>query len=182
MIPILEPGNIPMIVFLTITLGIPIALITLVLSYVFEHIPDEQTRLLLPAAGAVLMLAVSVLFLTRYPPEEPYGQFAFLMMVTSFLLNALVILAPFSFFRRFLGTTSPYLILCFTVFGTLFLLTCFGFVGGEIKMPLDAAGYEREQVMRMISVVVAEVVTALLIYAGIAALGTVVNRGSERGE
>jgi hypothetical protein len=128
------------------------------------------------------MLAVILLVFTGYPPAEPYGQIAFLMMVTSFVLNALVILAPFPFFRRFLGTNSPYLILCFTVFATVFLLTSFGFIGGEIKMPVDAAEYERNLGMRTMSVVVAEVVTAALIYTCLAARGIVANKGIGSGD
>ena len=104
------------------------------------------------------------------------------MMMTSFELYALVILAPFPFFRRFLTTASPYFIRCFTAFATVLLLTSLGFLRGEIKMPADTAGSERERIIRFVTSAVAGLVMAARVYAGVAALETVVNKEANRRE
>jgi hypothetical protein len=143
MIPILEAAQIPGIFayafFLMVILGIPTAIMSLVIFFVLEQVPFPKVRLLLPAAGAVLMIAVSLIFFTRYQSEAEYQKTWALMMMNSFFLNALVILAPFLFIRRYISRYSPYLVPGLSVPATFYLLACFGFIGGEIKMPLDPA-------------------------------------------
>jgi hypothetical protein len=174
MIPVLEPAQFPGILvsamYFVITLGIPTALLSFLIFFVLEHIPSHLARRILPAAGAVLLLAVTLLLFSGQQTEEEYQQTRALMMMTGFLMNALVVVAPYPFIRHALRSYSPYLTLGFSVLATFFLLTCFGFLGGETKMALDAAEYQREYMMRTTGYFVAELVTATLIYAGIAAL------------
>jgi VIT1/CCC1 family predicted Fe2+/Mn2+ transporter len=65
-----------------------------------------------------------------------------MMMTAGFLSNALVILAPFPFIRRYTARTSHYLVIAVTMLATFFLLTCLGLFGGESPMPLDIAEYQ----------------------------------------
>jgi hypothetical protein len=186
MIPILEPAQFPGILgyamCFVITLGIPTALLSFLIFFVLEHTPSHLARRILPAAGAVLLLALSLLLFSGQQTEEEYRQTWALTMTTGFLMNALVILAPYPFIRHALRSYSPYLTLGFAVLVTFFFLTCFGFLGGETKMALDAAEYQREYMMRTAGYFVAELVTATLIYAGIAALTTGLSRVTTRKE
>ena len=185
MIPLLEPAQIPDIFFyafiLMIMFGVPTALFTLICFFIIERVPSPWGRLLLPAAGAVLILAVNLLYFSGPQSPEEYQRTWATMMTAGFLSNALIILAPFPYFRRYTAKTSPYLVIAVTVLATFFLLTCFGLFGGESKMPLDAAEYQWESIMRTVSVAVTEVVIASLSYGCFALLGKKVYRDLERG-
>jgi hypothetical protein len=186
MIPLLEPAQIPDIFFyafiLMVMFGVPTALLTLVCFFLIERVPSRRARLLLPAAGAVLMLAVSLLYFSEPLSPEEYQRTWAMMMLTGFLSNALVILAPFPFIRRYTARTSPYLIIAVTVLATFFLLTCLGLFGGESKMPLDAAEHQGESIVRTVTITVAELGIASFLYGCVAVLGKKVYRNPERGE
>ncbi|MHB8053511.1 MAG: hypothetical protein ACYDEZ_09550 [Methanoregula sp.] len=54
---------------LMVMFGVPTALLTLVCFFLTERVPSRRARLLLPAAGAVLMPAVSLLYFSG--PQSP---------------------------------------------------------------------------------------------------------------
>lgn len=170
MIPILNPVQYPAILangLLIITmLGIPIIVLALLLFFLLEQIPIRWTRLILPAAGAVLMLSVSILCFNGIPqsPEE-YQRTWLPMMLTSVLLNALVILAPYPFIRPYIRRYSPYLVIPITLVVTFFLLVAFGLMGGDAQIPPDT---EFEMMKGKVIFVIAEFVLATLVYGGIA--------------
>ena len=116
---------------LMVMFGVPTALLTLVCFFLTERVPSRRARLLLPAAGAVLMPAVSLLYFSGPQSPEEYQLTWAMMMTAGFLSNALVILAPFPFIRRYTARTSHYLVIAVTVLATFFLLTCLGLFGGE---------------------------------------------------
>jgi hypothetical protein len=185
MIPILNPLQYPAILaiglFLTIMMGIPTILLSLLIFFVLERIPFRWARLFLPAAGAVLMLFVSLMYFSGIPqsPEE-YQRTWFQMMMTSFLLNALVILAPFPFIRKYIPRAySPYLVIPFTLVVTFFLLVAFGFMGGDAQIPPDTE-YGMMKVKTYF--VIAEFVFASLVYGCIAWLGTKMSIDRVRGD
>jgi hypothetical protein len=175
MIPILNPGQYPAILsialLLTIMMGIPTAFISLVTFFLLERVPSRWGRLILPAAGAVLMLSVSLWYFSGIPqsPEE-YQKMWVPMMLASFILNTMVILAPFPFLRRYIPY-SPYRVIPSTLAVTFFLLVAFGFMGGDAQLP---PGTEYEMVIRKVQFVLAEFVTATFVYGCIALLGTIV--------
>ena len=175
MIPLLEPAQYPAILanglLICVMIGIPTALISLVIFFVLERIPYRWARLFLPAAGAVLVLSVTLLYFSGIPqsPEE-YQRTWVQMMMTSFLLNALVILAPFPFIRTYISRAySPYLVISITVLVTLFLLVALGIFGGDAQRPPTT---EYAQIIAMVYHVIAEVVVAAFVYGGFAWLGT----------
>lgn len=134
--------------------------------FVLKRIPFRWARLLLPTVGAVLMFAVTLLYFSSIPPSpEEYQMTWAQMMMTSFLLNALVILAPFPFIRRYTVANSPYLVISLTVLVTLFLLVAFGIIGGDAQRP---PATEYAQMMVRVYLVVAVVVVATLVYGCIA--------------
>ena len=185
MIPLLEPAQYPAILanglLIVVIIGIPTALTSLAIFFVVERVPFRWSRLFLPAAGAVLMLTVALLYFSGIPqsPEE-YQRTWVQMMMTSFLLNALVILAPFPFIRKYTSLAySPYLVIPFTVFVTFFLLVAFGLIGGDAQRPPTT---EYAQMMVRVYLVVAEVVVATLVYGCIAWLGTRMSLGMARGD
>jgi len=184
MIPLLEPAQYPAILanglLIVVIIGIPTALISLVIFFVLERIPFRLVRLFLPAAGAVLMLYVTLLYFSGIPqsPEE-YQRTWVPIMMTSFLLNALVILAPFPFIRKYTDAFSPYIVIPFTVLVTFFLLVAFGIIGGDAQRP---PATEYAQMIAMVSQVIAEVVVAAFVYGGFAWLGTKRSIDSVRGD
>ena len=179
MIPITNPLQYPAILaiglFLTIFMGIPTILLSLLIFFVIERIPFRMVRLILPLAGAALMVSVSLIYFGGVPrsPEE-YQTTWIPMMLTSFLLNALVILAPFPFIRKHVTTYSPYLVIPVTLVVTFFLLVAFGFMGGDAQIPPDT---EYEMMKVKLYFVIAEFVFATLVYGCIALLGTVIPGG-----
>jgi hypothetical protein len=127
------------------------------------------------------MLAVSLLWFSGPQSPEEYQRTRAVMMATGFLVNALMILAPFPFIRRYI-VTSPCLTIAVTVLATFFLLTCFGLFFGESKMPPDATEARMESITRTVAIVVAEIVIASSLYGCIAVPGKKVYRNLERGE
>jgi hypothetical protein len=185
MIPLLEPAQYPAILanglLIVVIIGIPTALTSLAIFFVVERVPFRWGRLFLPAAGAVLMLSVTLLYFSGIPqsPEE-YQRTWVQMMMTSFLLNALVILAPFPFIRKYTPLAyPPYLVIPFTVLVTFFLLVAFGIIGGDAQRPPTT---EYAQMMVRVYLVVAEVVVATLVYGCIGWLGTKMPGGMARGD
>lgn len=175
MIPLLEPAQYPAIlangIMIVIFIGVPTALLSLAIFFVLERIPFPWARLFLPAAGAVLMLCVTLMYFSGIPqsPEE-YQRTWVQMMMTSFLLNALVILAPFPFIRKYMTIAhSPYLVISFTVLVTLFILVALGIIGGDAQRP---PATEYAQMIMILYHVIAEFVVAAFVYGGLAWLGT----------
>lgn len=90
------------------------------------------------------MLSVSLLYFSGIPQSpEDYQKIRVPMMLASFMLNAMVILAPFPFFRRHIPY-SPYLVIPSTLVVTFFLLVAFGLMGGDAQLP---PGTEYEMMM-----------------------------------
>lgn len=172
MIPILNPGQYPAILanglLLTIMVGIPTIFLSLLIFYALERIPSRRARLILPAAGAVLLFFVSLIYFSGIPqsPEE-YQATWVPMMLTSSLLNALVILAPFPFIREHIRKYSPYIVIPFTLVATFFLLVAFGVMGGDAQIPPDT---ETGMMLAQAYFVIAEFVIATLVYGCIALL------------
>lgn len=172
MIPILNPGQYPGILangfLIIVMMGIPTAFLSLCIFFPLERIPHRWARLILPAAGAVLIYCVSLFFFSGIPqsPEE-YQETWVPMMLTSFLLNALVILAPFPFIRPYIRRHSPYLVIPATLVVTFFLLVAFGLMGGDTKIPPDN---EVEIMTGKVTYAIAEFVFATLVYGCIAVL------------
>ena len=183
MIPILEPAQFPAIILngllITIVMGIPVALCALAIFFVLERVPFRWARLLLPAAGAVLMLVITILTSPIGPPTpEEYEASWVPMMMTGFLTDAFVILAPFPFIRKYTGAYTPYVLIPCTLVVTFFLLVAFGFMGGDAQIAPDS---RYALMMKMVEVTVAEVVIAALVYVGIARLG-IQSRKPDSGE
>ena len=135
MIPILNQGQYTAILanglLIAVMVGIPTALLSLCIFFLLERIQPRWARLILPATGAVLMLSFSLLFFSGIPqsPEE-YQKTWVPMMLTSFLLNALVILSPFPFIRPYIRRYSPYLVIPATLVLTFFLLVAWTYGRG----------------------------------------------------
>jgi hypothetical protein len=173
MIPILEPAQFPAIFFngviITVMMGIPTALFALAIFLVLERVPFRGVRLLLPAAGAVLMLVITILSSHAGPPSpEEYQGTWVPMMLTGFLTDAFVILAPFPFIRKYIGAYSPYLVIPCTLVITFFLLVAIGFMGGDAQIAPDT---RYALIMQIAYFAVAEFVIAALVYCGIGWLG-----------
>jgi hypothetical protein len=172
MIPILNPGQYPAILatafLLTAMVGIPTIILSLLVFYLLEQIPSRRARLILPAAGAVLMLFVDLVCFSGIPqsPEE-YQRTWVPMMLASFMLNALVILAPYPFIREHIRKYSPCVVIPFTVVATFFLLVAFGFMGGDAQIP---PATETGMMLAEVYFVIAEFVIAALVYGCIALL------------
>jgi len=180
MIPLLEPAQYPAILangfMIVVFIGIPTALLSLLIFFVLERIPFQWARLFLPVVGAVLMLSVTLMYFSSIPqsPEE-YQRTWVQMMMTSILLNALVILAPFPFVRKYVPVAnSPYLVISCTVFVTLFLLVALGIIGGDAQRP---PATEYAQMIAIVYHLIAEFVVAAVVYGGLALLGTKVSVG-----
>lgn len=173
MIPILEPAQFPAIFFngvlITGMVGIPTALLALAIFFVLERVPFRMVRFLLPMAGAVLMVVITILT-SQVGPQSPeeYQETWVPMMLTSFLMNAFVILAPFPFIRKYSGSFSPYLVIPCTLVVTFFLLIAFGFMGGDAQIAPDT---RYALTMHIVNFAVAEFVIATLVYGGIGWLG-----------
>lgn len=172
MILILHPDQYPAILgngLLIITMiGILTALLSLLIFFLLERIEHRWARLVLPAAGAVLILSFSLLLFSGIPQSpEDYQRTWVPMMLTSFLLNALVILAPFPFIRLYIRRYSPYLVIPITLAVTFFLLIGFGLMGGDAQVPPDT---EFEMMTEKVYFVLAEFVFATLVYGCIAVL------------
>jgi hypothetical protein len=173
MIPILEPAQFPAIFFngilITVITGIPAALFALAIFFMLERVPFRRVRLLLPGAGAVLMVVVTILSSHAGPPlPEDYERSWVQMMLTGFLTDAFVILAPFPFVRKYTGAYSPYLVIPCTLVVTFFVLVAFGFMGGDAQIAPDT---RYALTVQIVYFAVAEFVIAALVYCGIGWLG-----------
>lgn len=180
MILILHPDQYPAILgngLLIITMvGIPTALLSLLIFFLLERIPHRWARLVLPAAGAVLILSFSLLFFSGVPQsQEEYEATWLPMMLTSFLLNALVILAPFPFIRPYIRRYTPYFVIPIILVVTFFLLVGFGLMGGDAQVPPDT---EFGMLTAKVIFVIAEFVCATLVYGGIALLDRGIDGGT----
>jgi Na+-translocating ferredoxin:NAD+ oxidoreductase RnfD subunit len=178
MIPILEPAQYPAIllngVLITVVMGIPTALISLVIFIVLERLPFRWVRLLLPAAGAALMLLINLMYFSSGPKSpEDYQRTWVQMMAAGLLLDAFVILAPFPFIRKYIVARSPYIVIPFAVLATFFLLIAFGLMGGDAQRLPDT---ESGKLMMTVFFVVGEFVTAAIVYGCIALWETKVHR------
>lgn len=177
MILFLHPDQYPAILgngLLIVTMiGIPTALLSLLIFFLLERIRNRWARIILPAAGAVLVLSGSLLFFSGIPqsPEE-YQRTWVLMMLTSFLLNALVILAPFPVIRPYIRKYSPYLVIPITLVVTFFLLVGFGLMGGDAQVPPDT---EFEMMTAKVIFVIAEFVLATLVYGCVTLLERIID-------
>ncbi|MEI7857695.1 MAG: hypothetical protein WCH85_09350 [Methanomicrobiales archaeon] len=89
-------------------------------------------------------------------------------MLTSFLRNAFVILAPFPIIRKYTVAYSPYVVIPCTLVITFFVLVAIGFMGGDAQRAPDTWN---ALTMHIVYFVVAEFVIAALVYAGIGWLG-----------
>ena len=180
MIPILQPEQYPAILanglLIIIMVGIPTVLISLLIFFLLERVQHRWVRLVLPAAGAVLILSISLFLFSGIPqsPEE-YQKTWIPMMLTSFLLNALVILAPFPFIRPHIRRYSPYLVIPATLVVTFFLLVGFGLMGGDAQVPPDT---EFGMMAGKVIFFIAEFILATLVYGCIAVLGRIISDGS----
>jgi hypothetical protein len=173
MMPILEPAQFPAIFFngilITVITGIPAALFALAIFFMLERVPFRRVRLLLPVAGAVLMVVVTILSSHAGPPlPEDYERSWVQMMLTGFLTDAFVILAPFPFVRKYTGAYSPYLVIPCTLVVTFFVLVAFGFMGGDAQIAPDT---RYALTVQIVYFAVAEFVIAALVYCGIGWLG-----------
>jgi hypothetical protein len=180
MIPILQPEQYPAILanglLIILMVGIPTALLSLFLFFLLERVQPRWGRLILPAAGAVLILSISLFLFSGIPPSpEEYQRTWVPMMLTSLLLNALVILAPFPFLRPYNRRYSPYLVIPITLVGTFFLLVAFGLMGGDAQVPPDT---EFGMMIGKVTFVIAEFVLATVVYGCIGLLGRIISDGS----
>jgi hypothetical protein len=149
--------------------GIPAALFALAIFFLLERVPFRRVRLLLPLAGAVLMVVITILSSHAGPPSPGEYESTWIpMMLTGILTDAFVILAPFPFVRKYTGTYSPYLVIPCTLVVTFFLLVAFGFMGGDAQIAPDT---RYALTMQIVYFAVAEFVIAALVYCGIGWLG-----------
>lgn len=173
MILILEPAQYPAIllnsILITIVIGIPAILFALAIFFLLERVPFRRARLLLPVAGAVLMVIITIISSHPGPmtPEE-YQQTWIPMMLTAFLRQALLILAPFPFVRKYTGAYSPYLVIPCTLVITFFILVALGFMGGDAQIAPDTWF---ALTMHTVYFAIAEFVIAALVYCGIGYVG-----------
>ncbi|OPY47193.1 MAG: hypothetical protein A4E42_00328 [Methanoregulaceae archaeon PtaU1.Bin222] len=180
MIPILQPEQYPAILanglLIILMVGIPTALLSLCIFFLLERVQHRWVRLVLPAAGAMLILSISLFLFSGIPPSpEEYQRTWIPMMLTSFLLNALVILAPFPFIRPHIRRYSPYLVIPITLGVTFFLLVAFGLMGGDAQVPPDT---EFGMMIGKVTFVITEFVLATLVYGCIGLLGRIISVGT----
>jgi len=173
MIPILEPAQYPAIffngIFITVIMGIPTILIALAIFFALERVPFRWARLLLPVVGAMLMVVITILSSHPGPPSpEEYQRTWIQMMLTAFLTDALVILAPFPFVRKYTEAYSPYLVIPCTLVITFFFLVAFGLMGGDAQIAPDTW---YALTLHIVYFTIAEFVIAALVYCGIGWVG-----------
>jgi peptidoglycan/LPS O-acetylase OafA/YrhL len=178
MIPILEPVQYPAIFFngilITVMTGIPAVLFALIIFFILERVPFRRARLLLPVAGAVLMVVITILSSHPGPPSpDEYERNWVLMRLTGFLMDALVILAPFPFVRKYTEEYSPYLVIPCTLVITFFILVAFGFMGGDAQIAPDTW---IALTLHTVYFAIAEFVIAALVYCGIGWVGKLQSR------
>jgi hypothetical protein len=183
MIPILVPAQYPAIFFngimVTIMAGIPAALFALAIFFILERIPLRRIQLILPLAGAVLMVIITILSSPAGPPlPEEYERTWVRMMLTGFLTDALVILAPFPFVRKYTRAYSPYLVIPCTLVITFFILVAIGFAGGDAQIAPDTVN---ALTIHVVFFAIAEFVIAALVYCGIGLLGKHLSGKTESG-
>jgi hypothetical protein len=183
MIPILEPAQYPSILFysflLMFVLGVPTTLLSLALFFMLERVPSCRAQDVIPLACTIVLLAITLLFFTGSQTPDSYQRIGIFVIVTSFLLNAMAILALLPFIRRHAGTFPPYPAIFIAGLVTFFLLAAFGLVGGETRViPGDGAGQRLELVIR----IVVMVVISALVYAGAARMGKRAVPGKEKRE
>jgi hypothetical protein len=167
MIPIAEPGNLISILLLSIMLGTPTAILSLVIFLVLEWIPMPGARKLLPAIGA---LAILILTLSLFPGARTPGEYRqtwALMMFTGFLMAALFILAPFPLFRVSFRYFPPSGVVYFTALSAVFILISAGVIGWDAMIP---PATETGMVLARITLAAEELTAATVVYGGLALL------------
>jgi hypothetical protein len=174
MIPIASPGNFPFILFLVIQLGVPVCLLAFILLTVTDRFPTQKARTWAPLFLAIAFLAINLIIAHDAPtPESPW----ILLMLIGLLMHSLCILAPFPFFRSYLPSISPYLLLGLAVFVTFAILASTGAIGGEKFYPVG--GFDKE--WATIQLTLEEFTLASLVYSGALLIGYGKLAGSKNG-
>ena len=162
MIPIIEPGNLPLILFLTVTLGIPSGFLADFLWFAISRVPSLRVQRYLPALCALGLLFGTAAFLSGPVTPESYQRTWVFMMITGFLTSAFLILVPFPFFRGSIRNVSPYAVVFIASLATFFILASVGFVGGDAMIPPET---DIQRVLAMVSLGAGEAAVAAVTYS-----------------
>jgi hypothetical protein len=116
MIPLFEPGNLMLFLFLCLTLGLPLAALAWGIFFMVRYIPLWPAQILVPLVAGIIL---SVVY-SSVDPSNP-EKFGVLLFVTGMLIHPLLILPPVIVMQKYLRRIP---VLC-GVFFAAFVSLCF---------------------------------------------------------
>lgn len=128
MTPITDPNNFGLLMMLTGMLGIPEAILTVLLFLGFRLVPNRWIRVFLPLCAGVIVLAI---YSAGNPPkpEDP--------MLPRFILGSfihpLLALPPIMILAEYLRRIPPWLAAFLTGFFSFGLLLVIGMASGDVR-------------------------------------------------
>ena len=131
MIALFDPGNLALVLFLVITLGLPLTLITMGFFLVVRLIPSRPVQCLVPLVAGIVL---AILYASVDPSNpEKSGFFLFLI---GMLTHPLLILPPIFLMQKYL----LHIPVLYAVFFAAFISVCSLLVWGALQGDMRVGG------------------------------------------
>ena len=129
MIALSDPGNLVLVLFLAITLGLPMTFITMGFFQAVRLIPWRPAQCLVPLVAGIVLVIVS----SSVDPSNPEESGLFLFLV-GILTHPLLILPPIILMKKYLLHIPVLYAVFFAAFISLCSLIAWGALQGDLRM------------------------------------------------
>lgn len=128
MVPIFDPGNLPLLLFLWTYMGLPLSVLTVALFYAIRRIPSSPAQCLVPLVAGIV---VTVTYAQMGPPAP--GDPVLVRSLIGFFIYPLLILPPLMILQKYLHRIPVLYAAFFTAFISLCLVLTLGAMQGDLK-------------------------------------------------
>jgi hypothetical protein len=136
MVPIFDPGNIMVLLMLSVVLCIPRSILTTLIFFTIGQIPSRVAQGLIPLIVGILFVVTSR---SMEPPTQNTPQT--LMTFIGILLHPLLILSPVAFLQKYLHRIPVTYAVFFTALISLFVFVTMGTLQGDLRY-IDINGFQ----------------------------------------
>jgi len=126
MINIFNPGNLGVVFFLCITLGVPLSVLALGIFLVIRRIPSRLLQCLVPLVAGIIAGTAYTLM----DPSNP-GNSGLVLFLTGMTIHPLLVLSPIMILHNYLHRIPVYYAVFFTAFISLGFLFAWGAAQGD---------------------------------------------------
>ncbi len=129
MIALSDAGNLVLVLFSAITLGLPLTLITMIFFLAIRLIPNRPAQCLVPLVAGIVLAIISA----SVDPSNPEKSGLFLLL-TGMLSHPLLILPPIILMKKYLLYIPVLYAVFFAAFISLCSLLAWGALQGDLRM------------------------------------------------